>query len=68
MGTVHFSCAFIIPPVRAENYGEIREAIRRTHRNMGMNRPDGGNFRHYPEEKLLPERWQWHIWRSETED
>ncbi|EBV5086435.1 PerC family transcriptional regulator [Salmonella enterica subsp. enterica serovar Minnesota] len=39
-------------PVRAENMGEIREAIRRTHRKMGMDRPDGSNFRHYPEKKI----------------
>ncbi|EBR2398451.1 PerC family transcriptional regulator [Salmonella enterica subsp. enterica serovar Poona] len=39
-------------PVRAENMGEIREAIRRIHRKMGMDRPEGSNFRYYPEKKI----------------
>lgn len=36
------------PPVRLDSYGELKEAINRTHTGMGLQKTAGEAFRQYP--------------------
>lgn len=38
------------PPALLGSYGELKQAVNRTHTEMGLQRPDGEAFRHYQRE------------------